>query len=144
MRERDVYKKILALIRPFIPKLIISMICMVMVALFSTCQVFMVKPLIDEIFFNKDRVMLNLLPLALIAVFLVKGLFYYTYSYMLNEVGQSVIKDLRNKIYTHLQAMTLSFYHKIPTGELISRIISDVTLIHGTGSGVKSRTLIGN
>lgn len=67
MRERDVYKKILALIRPFIPKLIISMICMVMVALFSTCQVFMVKPLIDEIFFNKDRVMLNLLPLALIA-----------------------------------------------------------------------------
>ncbi|MEA2085122.1 MAG: ABC transporter ATP-binding protein [Thermodesulfobacteriota bacterium] len=134
MRERDVYKKILALIRPFIPKLIISMICMVMVALFSTCQVFMVKPLIDEIFFNKDRVMLNLLPMALIAVFLVKGIFYYSYSYMLNEVGQSVIKDLRNKIYSHLQSMPLSFYHKIPTGELISRIISDVTLIQGAVS----------
>ncbi|MCK5323161.1 MAG: ABC transporter permease, partial [Desulfobulbaceae bacterium] len=134
MREKDVYKKILALIRPYFPKLIIAMICMVMVALFSTCQVFMVKPLIDEIFFNKDQAMLNILPFALIAVFLVKGVFYYSYSYMLNEVGQSVIKDLRNRIYTHLQSMPLSFYHKIPTGELISRVISDVTLIQGAVS----------
>ncbi|MEA1935007.1 MAG: lipid A export permease/ATP-binding protein MsbA [Thermodesulfobacteriota bacterium] len=134
MREKDVYIRIFKLIKPYIPKLIGSMICMVMVALLSTCQVFMVKPLIDEIFLNKDRMMLNLLPILLIALFIIKGMFYYGYSYTLNEIGQSVIKDLRNKIFVHLQSMPLSFYHKTPTGELISRIISDVTLIQGAVS----------
>jgi len=96
----------------------------------------MVKPLLDEIFFKKDRTMLMLVPLAIMGIFLVKGLFYYTYNYLLEKVGQSVIRDLRNILYTHIQSLPLSFFQKKPTGELISRILSDVALIQGAVSGV--------
>jgi ATP-binding cassette, subfamily B, bacterial MsbA len=112
------------------------MACMVIVASMSGAQAYMVKPLLDEIFFNQDRSMLMLVPLAIMAIFLVKGVFYYIYNYLLEKVGQSVIRDLRNKLYIHIQTLPLSFFSKKPTGELISRIISDVTLIQGAVSNV--------
>jgi subfamily B ATP-binding cassette protein MsbA len=102
----------------------------------SGAQAYMVKPLLDEIFFNQDRSMLMLVPLAIMAIFLVKGVFYYVYNYLLEKVGQSVIRDLRNKLYIHIQTLPLSFFSKKPTGELISRVISDVTLIQGAVSNV--------
>jgi subfamily B ATP-binding cassette protein MsbA len=99
-------------------------------------QAYMVKPMLDGIFFNQDRAMLKLVPLAILGIFLVKGLFYFIYNYLLVKVGQSVIRDLRNILYGHIQSLPLSFFHTKPTGELISRIISDVTLIQGAVSNV--------
>ncbi len=112
------------------------MVCMVIVASMAGAQAYMVKPLLDEIFFNQDQNMLMVVPLAIMAIFLVKGIFYYIYNYLLEKVGQSVIRDLRNRIYRHIQSLPLSFFHRKPTGELISRIISDVTLIQGAVSNV--------
>jgi subfamily B ATP-binding cassette protein MsbA len=109
---------------------------MVVVASMAGAQAYMVKPLLDEIFFNQDRTMLMVVPLIIIGIFLFKGFFSYGYNYLLVKVGQSVIRDLRNELYKHLQSQPLSFYHKKPTGELISRIISDVALIQGAVSNV--------
>ncbi len=112
------------------------MICMVIVSSMAGAQAYMVKPLLDEIFFKQDRTMLTLVPLAILGIFLVKGLFSYGYNYLLVKVGQSVIRDLRNLLYSHIQSLPLSFFQKKPTGELISRIISDVSLIQGAVSSV--------
>ena len=73
------------------------MVCMVIVAAMGGAQAYMVKPLLDEIFFKQDHTMLMVVPLGIMAIFLVKGFFYYSYSYLLEKVGQSVIRDLRNK-----------------------------------------------
>ena len=112
------------------------MVCMVIVASMAGAQAYLVKPLLDEIFFNKDGTMLKLVPLVIMGVFLVKGLFSYSYNYLLQKVGQSIIRDLRNLLYSHIQSLPLSFFQKKPTGELISRILSDVNLIQGAVSNV--------
>ena len=112
------------------------MVCMVIVASMAGAQAYLVKPLLDEIFFNKDGTMLKLVPLVIMGVFLVKGLFSYSYNYFLQKVGQSIIRDLRNLLYSHIQSLPLSFFQKKPTGELISRILSDVNLIQGAVSNV--------
>lgn len=109
--------------------MIIAMICMAFVASLSALQAYMVKPLLDKIFFEKNSTILNILPIALIAIFLAKGFFYYGYNVLLEKVGQSVILKLRKKIYDHLLTLDISFFHNTPTGELISRVISDVTLM---------------
>jgi subfamily B ATP-binding cassette protein MsbA len=109
---------------------------MVVVASMAGAQAYMIKPLLDEIFFKKDSTMLMIVPLAILGIFLVKGLFSYGYNYLLVKVGQSVIRDLRNELYSHIQSLPLSFFQKKPTGELISRIISDVSLIQGAVSSV--------
>ena len=112
------------------------MICMVIVASMAGAQAYMIKPLLDEIFFKQNRAMLTLVPLAILGIFLVKGVFSYIYSYFLVKVGQSVIRDLRNLLYSHIQSLPLSFFLKKPTGELISRILNDVNLIQGAVSNV--------
>jgi len=109
---------------------------MIIVAVMTAAQAYMVKPMLDEVFFNKDAFMLKVIPLIIVTIFLVQGIFDYTYKYLLEKVGQSVIRDLRNHIYRHIQSLPLSFFHQTPTGEIISRIISDVTLIQGAVSNV--------
>jgi len=141
MREREILFRIYEFIKPYQAILVSAIICMVMVAISSASQAYMVKPLLDEIFFNKDRLLLNILPLALIILFVVKGLFFYGYSFLLNKVGQGIINDLRKRLYTHLQDLPLSFFHKTPTGEIISRIISDIPLIQNAVSQALVGTL---
>ncbi len=141
MTNKEIVARLYAVLTPYRSKLIIAMVGMVIVAGFNAAQAYMVKPLLDEIFVNKDRELLNILPLALLAIFLVKGVFYFIYSYLLEWVGQCVIRDLRNRIYAHLNRLSLSFFHHTPTGELISRIINDVTLLQGAVSHALIRIL---
>ncbi len=136
MKKHPTISRILQYVKPYKSWLAIAMVCMVIVASMAGAQAYMVKPLLDEIFFKQDRAMLKLVPLAILGIFLVKGFFYYIYNYLLVKVGQSVIRDLRNILYSHIQSLPLSFFQKKPTGELISRIISDVTLIQGAVSNV--------
>ena len=141
MSNKEIIRRLYHVLAPYRGKLIIAMIGMVVVAGFNAAQAYMVKPLLDEIFVNKDRTLLNILPLALLALFLAKGVFYFMYSYLLEWVGQCVIRDLRNALYRHLNRLSLTFFHNTPTGELISRIINDVTMLQGAVSHALIRIL---
>ena len=136
MEKHGTISRILQYVKPYKNRLAIAMVCMVVVASMAGAQAYMIKPLLDEIFFKQDRTMLTLVPLAILGIFLVKGVFSYIYSYYLVKVGQSVIRDLRNLLYSHIQSLPLSFFLKKPTGELISRILNDVNLIQGAVSNV--------
>ena len=136
MKKQGTISRLLQYVKPYKSWLVISMVCMVIVASMAGAQAYLVKPLLDEIFFNKNGTMLKLVPLVIMGVFLVKGLFSYSYNYLLQKVGQSIIRDLRNLLYSHIQSLPLSFFQKKPTGELISRILSDVNLIQGAVSNV--------
>ncbi len=141
MTNKEIISRLYQVLAPYRGKLIIAMVGMVIVAGFNAAQAYMVKPLLDEIFVNKDRLLLNILPLALLALFLVKGVFYFIYSYLLEWVGQCVIRDLRNLLYAHVNRLSLSFFHKMPTGELISRIMNDVAMLQGAVSHALIRVL---
>jgi len=139
--NKEIVLRLYKVLAPYRSKLAIAMVGMIIVAGLNAAQAYMVKPLLDEIFINKDRMLLNLLPLALIVIFLIKGVFYFIYSYLLEGVGQYVIRDLRNLIYAHLNRLSLSFFHHMPTGELISRIMNDVNLLQGAVSHALIRIL---
>jgi subfamily B ATP-binding cassette protein MsbA len=141
MNNKTLILKLQGVLKPYHSKLLLAMVGMIVVGGFNALQAYMVKPLLDEIFFNKDARLLHLLPLGLLAIFFVKGLFFFMYSYLLEMVGQCVIRDLRNKIYSHLHDMPLNFFYKHPTGELISRIMNDVTMLQGSVTHALIRTL---
>jgi len=134
MTATSLLKRLFLILRPYSSKLLIAMIAMIVVAGFNAAQAYMVKPLLDEIFYKKSARLLNILPLALLGVFLVKGIFYFLYSYSLEWVGQCVIKDMRNRIYVHISEHSMVFFQKHATGELISRIMNDVSMLQGSVS----------
>ncbi|MGD9947742.1 MAG: lipid A export permease/ATP-binding protein MsbA [Desulfobulbus sp.] len=141
MSNKELFLRLMAVLKPYRSKLVLAMIGMVIVGGFNALQAYMVKPLLDEIFFQRNDRLLHILPLGLVAVFLVKGLFYFIYSYILEMVGQSVIRDFRNKIYIHLQSLPLVFFHTHSTGELISRVMNDVSMVQGSVSHALIRVL---
>lgn len=141
MSNKELVRRLMAVLKPYRGKLLLAMIGMVIVGGFNALQAYMVKPLLDEIFFQRNAQLLHLLPLGLLAIFFIKGIFYFLYSYILEMVGQSVIRDFRNKIYVHLQSLPLLFFHKHPTGELISRIMNDVSMVQGSVSHALIRVL---
>lgn len=131
MNNKELLRRIYQWLRPYRRRLGLAMACMALVAGFSAGQAYMVKPLLDKIFVEQDRLLLTMLPLLLILIFLGKGVAYYSYRYLLDTTGQRVVRDLRKRIFAHVHALPISFFHKTATGELISRVISDVTLIQG-------------
>ena len=116
-------------VSPHQVKLLIAMGAMICVAGFTGAQAYLVKDLLDKIFMEKDVFFLKLLPLVVIVIFFLKGAAYYLYTFFLEQVGQSVIRDFRLAIFNHIHQQSLSFFNKMPTGTLMSRIISDVTLL---------------
>jgi subfamily B ATP-binding cassette protein MsbA len=60
--------------------------------------------------------MLFLLPVAIVLLFLFKGIFYYGQAYFMNYVGLKIVADVREKLYNHLQTLSLSFFTKTQTG----------------------------
>lgn len=129
MTNREILARLYQEIKPHKTKMVISMIAMVLVALFTGAQTYLVKDLLDKIFIEKDEYFLHVLTVIVVLVFSLKGVFYYTYSFLLQQVGLLVIKNFRSKVFRHIHIQPLSFFHTYPTGTLISRVISDVALI---------------
>ncbi|MCB2214425.1 lipid A export permease/ATP-binding protein MsbA [Desulfofustis glycolicus] len=129
MSNKEILLRLFRFLSPYRGKLIVSMIAMVFVALLTGAQTYMVKDLLDKIFIEKNAFYLYTLTIAVVVVFGVKGLFYYTYNVLLERVGLSVIMDFRNRVFRHIHLQPLSFFHDYPTGTLISRVIADVTLM---------------
>lgn len=132
----SIYRRLLKLVKPYWLKLTLAMICMLFVSLLTAGQAFLVKPALDDVFLKKDAKMLLLLPMAIILLFLFKGIFDYGQAYLMNYVGLRIVADMREKLYNHLQNLSLSFFTTTPTGILISRITNDVNLIQGSVSNV--------
>ncbi len=129
MDNKEILIRLYQALKPYRPKLIISMVAMVGVALCTGAQTYMVKDLLDKIFIEKNQFYLYSLTVIIVFVFGIKGVFYYTYHYLLEQVGLAVIRDYRAQIFAHIHIQPLSFFHSYPTGTLISRVVSDVTLM---------------
>ena len=130
----SLYRRLLDLAKPYWIKLGLAMICMLFVSLLTAGQAFLVKPALDDVFLKKDMRILFLLPFAIVLLFFIKGIFDYGQAYLMNFVGLRIVANMREKLYNHLQNLSLSFFTKTPTGVLISRITNDVNLMQGAVS----------
>jgi subfamily B ATP-binding cassette protein MsbA len=123
------FKRLMDLARPHWRKLLLAGVCMIGIAGFTALSVYIIKPAMDDIFGNRDIAMLRIMPFAILGVFLFKGLFAWSNSYLLESVGLTVVNALRQRLYNHIQELPLAFLDHMPTGILMSRISNDVNEI---------------
>jgi subfamily B ATP-binding cassette protein MsbA len=130
-------------------RLTLSCVFSALVAGATAVMAYLVKPALDDVFIEKDRQMLILLPFLAISVALIKSLAAYGHEYLLSYVGQNILRRLKNQLYNHMQELPLSFFQKERTGDLMARITSDVGIVSTmfttaiTGSIRDSFTVIG-
>ncbi len=125
----DLYRSMYGLIRLHWGRMAVAMVCMLGVAACTAASAYLIKPVLDDIFINKKVDMLKILPLLVLLLFLVKGLCSWCQGYLMSHVGNKIVVDLRQQLYDHLQALSLSFFDRTPTGILMSRITNDVSQI---------------
>lgn len=137
--------RLLGYLRPLFPKLAAAVVCMVLVSLLTLCNGPLVKVLIgalQEIQFAASRRMeeslvralgdLNRYALLAIGVFVTKGIFAYGQAYLMGNVAQRLSMRIRNQIYEHLQSLSLSFFERRSTGQLMSAITGDVPVLQNS------------
>ncbi|MBA4416962.1 MAG: lipid A export permease/ATP-binding protein MsbA [Syntrophus sp. (in: bacteria)] len=128
------YLRLLKFLKPYWIKLVFAMIFMSFVGGTNALTAFAVKPVLDNIFYEKNLEMLYIIPFGVILLYLAKGTFTYLQAYLMGFVGQRVITDIRGLVFDRLQRQPLSFFDKTPTGTNISRIMNDVNLVQSSVS----------
>lgn len=123
------YLRILSYIKPYMHRLIFAMFCTIMAAAGNLYIPWIIKDMIDEVLADKNGTMLNWIAASIIAIFVVRGLFWYGQNYLMSYVGQSVIMDIRAAVFKKLQRLSVSFYNKNKTGTIMSYVTNDVNAL---------------
>jgi subfamily B ATP-binding cassette protein MsbA len=134
MNGKDVYFRILKFVRPYWPRLLVAMLFMGAVSAITAAFALLTKNVLDDIFINKNMFMLTVIPLVVMGLGVIKGFFTFGEGYLMNYVGQRVVANIRQRLYSHLQTLSLSFFDRTPTGVLMARITNDVNSIQGAVS----------
>lgn len=123
------YLRILSYIKPYMHRLLFAMVCTIMAAAGNLYIPWIIKDMIDEVLADKNGTMLNWIAASIIAIFIVRGLFWYGQNYLMSYVGQSVIIDIRAAVFKKLQRLRVSFYDKNKTGTIMSYVTNDVNAL---------------
>lgn len=115
-----------ALIKPYKMLLLGTVLSIIMFTNLGLTLPLMLKIAIDKILPNSDFQLFLILSGGMILVFMARCLFRYVYCYLINYVQMRVLIDVRQKLFKHLQSLSLRFYEEYRTGKLISNVINDV------------------
>ena len=135
-------------VRPHLPRLGLAMLLMAVVAGSTAALAYLMKPVINEVFDNKDSEMLILVPVAVVIVTVIKGAATYGQAVLMAFVGQRIIADLQKRLFRHVIRFDLAFFHDTASGKLVSRMTNDINLMRNavanaiTGAVKDSLTLV--
>ncbi|MBF0274030.1 MAG: ABC transporter ATP-binding protein [Nitrospinae bacterium] len=130
------YKKVIVFVKPYFAKLVFAMLAMAVVAACTAAAAWIVQPVLDDIFISKNAEMLKVLPFAVLAIYATKGVFKYISSFLMIYIGQTVVRDIRTLLFSHIKLQSLRFFHDHPTGLLMSRVTNDVGVVQNSVSKV--------
>lgn len=136
MSSVERYLRLVRYIRPYRTRFIVAIVCSGAVAALSGVYAWLVKPVLDGIFIEKNERLLVALPLALLAVSVVKAFFSYGQTYLTSYVGNRVIADIRQALFQHLMRLPVGYHDENTSGRLVSRVVNDVSLMANAVSNV--------
>jgi subfamily B ATP-binding cassette protein MsbA len=106
-----------------------AVLLIMMVAGINLAMLWVVRRLVDLVLVARNPSALNMVVLELGLLFLVQGLFAMAHSYLTASIGQHVVTDLRIQLFAHLETLSLGFFSRRRTGELMSRLMNDVSAL---------------
>lgn len=125
----NLYLRLLNYVRPYLPRLILAVLCTCLAAGCNLYLPWIIKDVVDKVLVQKDVRMLYLIAASIVVVFIIRGLFFYGQSYLMSWVGQRVVIDIRGAIFRKLQRLSMSFYDKNKTGTIMSYVTNDVAAL---------------
>ena len=107
-------------------KLFLALFCMIIVSASTAIHAWMMQPVLDDIFLNKNASMLFILPIAVLLISITKGFASYFQSILMNFIGFRIVADVQSEMFASIMRCDLSFFNDNNSGTLVSRFIADV------------------
>ena len=123
------FRRFAAYLRPYRGRMAAAALLIMAVACTNLAMLWIVRRLVDMVLVQRDPSALNTAVFELGLLFLAQGLFVMGHSYLTATIGQHVVTDLRVQLFAHLQTLSLRFFAHRRTGELMSRLMNDVSAL---------------
>lgn len=133
---KDVLKRFGPYFKDYIPHFIFAIIGMALASGGTAASAYLVEPVLNKIFVEKNEKLLYLLPCAIIAIYVIKNIGTFMQAYFTAYIGQDTIRRFREKLVGHLINLDMDFFNTFRTGELISRTINDIDRIRSIVSSM--------
>jgi len=128
IQSRHIAWRLYELIAPLKGWVFFSIVCMVGYNIFTAAPAYYAKDIVDAIAYgdNPELKQYFLVGLGMMIVFAIKGLFFFGHNYSVGHLVQSLIVKLRQQLFDHLVNLSLTFFNRSKTGDLISRFTNDL------------------
>jgi subfamily B ATP-binding cassette protein MsbA len=140
MTSTQLYLRLLRRVRPYWRMFLLGILGMVVYAATAPALPALAKPIIEGTFVERDPLVMQWLPAAIVLLFVVRGLATFVAAYGINWVGTRLVTDLRNAMFGKLLALPAAFYEREPAGTLISKLTFDVTQV--TAAATSALTIV--
>jgi subfamily B ATP-binding cassette protein MsbA len=135
------YKRLLRLLLPYKTALITGSVFLALASLTNLASPLLIKDLVDVVMVKKDLPMLNNIAINIGLLFLLQLVCSTAHNYLFDLTEKRIITDFRKKIFGHLQTLSLSFFAKRRTGEIMSRMTNDVTTLENLITDIPATAL---
>lgn len=123
---RSLLRRVASYARPYLARAALMLLIIAFTSALGLVPPLLYRDLIDNAIPNRDLARLNWLALGMIAIPIVSGLISVWQRFLSASVGEGIIFDLRQELYSHMQRQSLRFFTNTKTGELMSRLNNDV------------------
>jgi len=136
-------------VRPYTGWIVLALVCMALVAGATAASAYLMEPIVNEVFIARRFDALWLVSGAVALTFAIKGFANYGQAFLMSRLGLRIVADTQNRLFAHLERMDLAFFHVNPTGTLVSRFATDITMMRAavsnalTSLGKDLLTLVG-
>ncbi len=125
----NVLRRVLAYVKPYTGRLAIAVTALVFSVGLGLVLPLVIRNLVDVVLSEKNLDTLNRIAILLLVVFAVQAIFSFIHRISMAFVGERVVADIRVQVYTHLQKLSLQYFADHRTGEVVSRLTNDVSLL---------------
>ncbi len=133
-KNSDSLNKLLILIKPFLGKIFLAMLLGAVYSVAVAAPAYILQRVVDDVF-NKPAAhatkMLNYISIGILVIIALRGGAYFLQQMIAAKVSQQIVMDIRNKVFSNLQHLSLSFFNKNQSGQIISILLNDTQLLHG-------------
>ncbi|MBN8531191.1 MAG: ABC transporter ATP-binding protein [Alphaproteobacteria bacterium] len=123
-------------LRPHAKKILLAVGCMVVGAAATAMQAWLMQPVLDKIFLEKDATALIFVPLAVAGATILNGFAAYGQTVTMRNTGQAIVSRMQTELFSHLVHADLALFHDTSSGKLISRFTNDIILMRTATTSV--------
>ena len=128
-QDLGIYRRLVSSFKPHMWLLIVGLLGTIVGSLLDAGLTWLVKPVVEKGFIEKDMAFVRLLPFGVILIFLLRGGMGFVSTYCLTRAGRLLVTDFRQQVFSHLLKLPAKFYDKQTSGQLISLIVYNIEQI---------------